>query len=421
MIGRVGCFVLAVVGFSSPACRTRISQRAATATATAPDVGVRSHPASVASESGARSALLGRIVDLDTFQAVATLDEPPDEEVTSPVSDVAVLRSSDWQINAYRLSDGVRLWYATPEAPCRNLLVRGSKVYSGCGDKIVARAIDSGHVTVIDPGPGAGNPVLTAHSLISPHDRGRIDVYDIETGRRRVSRILPELSRAFHEDDVLASPSSDGICVLGLVSLAAKRLEYRAACYDEQLVPRWRKTLPMRLPRDPLYDVRQVGPRFVVFDDQWSIDHDQTLDRGRGAILRWRDGELTPLDDRTFATVEDSAGERIPTREDDIFHRAHAVGTPTFEGIRQAQVVSDDRRAFALIDNRGLALGGIDRETGRTLFVVPVPTSDINDLHMANGLPAIRSRWTSRWMITVYDPSTGKVLYQDTRHPPVRR
>jgi hypothetical protein len=364
--------------------------------------------------------LLGRIVDLETFEAVATLTGPPDEEVTSPVSDVVVARFANWQMRAFRLSTGAPLWEETPEAPCRNLLVRGSRIYSGCGNKVLAREIDSGQVTVVDPGPDARKPILTAHSIVSLHERGRLDIYDLQTRRRRASRVLPELRQAVHQD-VLVDPAFDGICVLGLVSKTTTQGEYRAGCYDEQLVSRWRKTFSMRVPHDALYDVRQLGPRFAVLDDQSSIDRDQALDQGRGAILRWRDGELTPLDDRTFATVEDSSGERIPAKDDDIFHRARTIGTPTFEGPRQAQVVSDDQRAFALIDNRGLALAGVDRATGRTLFVVPIARADISRLDIASGLPVIRSQHIDRWVVTVYDPSTGKALYQDARPPPRRR
>jgi len=80
--------------------------------------------------------------------------------------------------------------------------------------------------------------------------------------------------------------------------------------------------------------------------------------------------------------------------------------------------VSDGRsRSFALIQNGGLALGGVDRATGRTLFLVPVRAARVSRLDMAGELQVIRSELDDRWAVTVYDPATGKVLFEDARPP----
>lgn len=364
---------------------------------------------------GPRWLLLGRLVDLGRFETIQTLSEPPDQEITIAAQDVGLVRLRDWRIQAFRLSTGQRLWEVAPAAPCRTLVPAGASVVAGCGDKVISFALKTGKTTAIDSGTVALDPFVAGDAIVSPHADGRVDLYDVATGQRRATRVLPELPRAFHRY-LLPDPGSDGVCALGLVSQSSKLMTYRAGCYDGRLTSRWNKTLPMHPPRDPVYDVRQLGPRFLVLDDQYSVlDPSLPPGPGRGYLLRWRDGQMTPFEDQTFATVENSAGERT-SNESAPFRRARDLpGPPAVGQPRNAQVVSDNRKTFALITNRGTALAGIDGSTGMTTFLVPVTVGALAKLDVADGMPVIRTQLDNRWVVTVHEATTGRVVFQDAR------
>jgi hypothetical protein len=369
----------------------------------------------IAVGSAARRIWLGRLVDPEGWKVVRTLTEPPDEEITDVDGDVGVVRLKDMRIAAFRLSTGELVWQRVPFAPCRKLLLAGSKIYAGCGDQVVSYAVQSGEAKVVDAGPGAKTPLLAGPFLVSPHEGGRVELYDSRTDKLRASQVLPELARAFHQY-ILANPVSDGVCALGLVVLSANRLTYRAGCYDDRFRPQWTKALPMTLPHDPVYDVRQLGPRFLVLDNQYSV-LDPSIKGGtpRGLLLRWRDGEVTQVHDQTPATFETPRGDRL-IPDSDVFGKTRSLVVEHEEiPLRQAQVDGDDRRTFALIANGATGLAGIDRATGRTLFLVPVALGGLWKLEMADGLPVVRTQFVDRWEITVFDPTTGRVVYRDAR------
>jgi hypothetical protein len=398
-------------------CRGK-SERAAEAAVATPSVAKNTGdtgPASARRSPGPRWLLLGRLVDLGRFEIIQTLSEPPDQEVTLAGQDVGLVRLRDWRIQAFRLSTGERLWEVAPAAPCRNLVPARASVVAGCGDQVVSFALQTGKTTVIDSGSVALDPFVAGDSIVSPHQDGRVDLFDVSTGRRRAARVLPELPRAFHRY-LLPDPGSDGVCALGLISQSGKLMTYRAGCYDGRLAPRWSKSLPMHPPRDPIYDVRQLGPRFLVLDDQYSVlDPSLPPGPGRGYLVRWRDGQMTPFDDQTFATVENGAGERAAGENDPFRGTRDLSGSPAVGQPRSAQVVSDDRRAFALITNHVSALAGIDRSSGETSFLVPVTVGAMAKLDVAEGMPVIRTELDNRWVATAHDASTGRILFQDAR------
>jgi hypothetical protein len=366
-----------------------------------------------AARPAVRRLLLGRVVDLAAFSAERTVADPPESEVTDPVADVGVVATRDLHVRGFRLSTGQQVWEQSPRAPCRSLQLAGGKVYAGCGDQLLAFPTTGEDPIVVDK-RGAGDPVVTGGLVVSPHQDGRLSVYDAATGKLRASKVAVEIARAFHMH-VIANPAGAGACVLGLEVGTHDRWTYRAGCYDDQLARSWTKDLPVNVARERLYDVRQTGPRYLVLDDQSSLaDTRAPPGPGNGLVMSWRDGAVTPFHDGTFATLEDARGERL---HPDVFARTKelVVDHEPFAD-REARVASDDKRTFALIVNGATALAGVDRATGHTLFLVPLPLGAlIGPFEIVEGLPIVRTRFSDRWVVTVHDPATGAVLYSDSR------
>jgi hypothetical protein len=132
--------------------------------------------------------------------------------------------------------------------------------------------------------------------------------------------------------------------------------------------------------------------------------------------MRWRDGQPYRFDDRTVATIEDGNGERL-TLDSDVFAltRNLPLQNPAQFLLREAKVVSDDNRAFALIANHATGLAGVDRATGHVLFLIPVSLSAVWNIDIAAGMPIVRTRDSARWIVTIHDPRTGVVVYRDAR------
>ena len=365
--------------------------------------------------SSGRRVLLGRIVDLGRLEAVRTLTDPPDEEITDVSDDIGVLLLRDSTIAAFRLTSGELVWERTPDAPCRQLLLAGARVYAGCGDKLLSYSVKNGDQKVVDDGPHAMNPLIAGPVVVSPRDNGQINLYDSVGDKPLASKVLPELAGAFHRY-VLANPGSGGVCVLGLVAISAKHFTYRAGCYDDMLTLQWTRSLSMKVPRDSIYDVRQLGPYFLVLDDQYSVlDPARPPGPGQGLVLRWRDGEVTRFKDKTFGTLENVQGERLSS-DVGVFSRTRDLANEHEDiPLRQAKVAGDGRRAFALIVNGATALAGVDRATGREIFLVPVLLGGSWKLEIADGMPVVRTRFADRWVVTIHEPTTGSVLYRDTR------
>lgn len=369
--------------------------------------------------SSVRHVLLGRIVDFGEMKAVDTVADPPDEEVSDPSTDVAVLLSVDSALQGFRLSSGKLLWKRTTEAPCRHLSLVQHEILSGCGDSLYVLAEQTGEVSLIDPGPGVGDPVVTGDGQViaSVNDRGRVTLFRARSHTRVGSKVVPELDRAFHRE-VLPGPDGAGICALGLFA-SSGRLHYRAGCYDDAFGRKWTKSLPLKLASENQYEVAQLGPRYLVLVDQTS-EREPPLppEPGPTLLLRWADGDVTLTHDQTFATIDDSQGRRSSLTPD-AFVRTRELDSISSNGAafprRQASVVSDEEHSYAIIVNRAAALAGVDRRSARVLFLVPLGLGDMWSLELASGYPVVRTRFTDHWRASVYSPNSGALLYQDVR------
>lgn len=369
------------------------------------------------SSPAASALVLGRVVSLeDDPRAVRTLADPPDGEVADVERDVAVLLLEDSRLQGYRTSTGALLWERTTAAPCRKLLLAPPKVYAGCGNKVFSFEPTTGAEQLVDAGPGAGNPILVSGgtTVAVLGAAGRVALYRASGGPPTVSKVLPELSRAF-QTDIIANPASAGICALGLMSGARRSLTYRAACYDEKLLKQWSQ--PFVFAADRPISLRQLGPEYLVLDDQESIlDPSSAPGPGRGLVVRWRDGKARSFDDGTFATLENVAGDRLQT-DSDVFALTRTIGPvdaarfPT----RRADVVADQNHVFVLIVNGATGLAGIDRSNGHVLFLNPVSVGTVWTVQLVGGMPIVRSRYDDRWEVSIYDAVTGRVRYHDAR------
>jgi hypothetical protein len=311
--------------------------------------------------SGERRVLLGRIVDLGEMRATDTLVDAPDDEITDVIGDTLVVLLVDSTLRGFRLSTGQPLWQRVTAAPCRRLLLAGRNVHAGCGDKLLAFTAELGAETVVDPGPGAGDPILIDDGAIvaSVHGDGHVVLYGADNHQLVARKRMLELARAFHRH-VLAAPAGGGVCVLGLVAGPSGRSAYRAGCYDDTLSPLWTKPLPLKLAPEVPYDVRQLGPRYLVLDDQEAgLQPTLPLGPGRGFILRWRDGQVTFFEDQTFATIEAPDGERL-TSTPEVFARTGALGSAAANGAafsrREAKIVSDRDHSYVVVVNRSAGL-----------------------------------------------------------------
>ena len=366
-------------------------------------------------ERGVR-VILGTVVSLDGPRLIRVLSDPPYQEVTDVEHDVAVVLQEDLRLRAFRMSSGEQLWEGTTSVPCRKLLLARSRIYTGCGNQILSFETTTGAQRVVDKGPYARNPILAweGEILAVPGRRGQIALYETATGRLLASKILPELSRAF-QTDLLPNPASRGICDLGMFGSPDKGVTYRAGCYDESLRVQWRKAF--KFGADRPVGVRQLGPTHLVLDDQETTGmSDVGVGVGRGLVVSWRDGRAAPFTDKTFATLDDAAGELLQI-DSDVLELTRTLAPPDFMRLplRFARIVADREHVFALIVNGTTALAGIDRATGHVLFLVPVTVSPLWSLELEGGMPILRTKYTDLWQATIYDPSTGEVRYRDSR------
>jgi hypothetical protein len=353
---------------------------------------------------------LGRLVDLDTFQVLRTLADVPDEELTDLAAGIATLIPRSGDVTAFDLSDGTTRWYRATTAPCRHLVSTLRGAMSGCGDRVIRFGRADGAETIVDRGPHASDPIVVGSTIVSPHEDGRINVYDADTGRLRASRVIPELARAY-QSWTFGDGAGEGVCVLGLAGTT-----YSAGCYDRTLRRRWASRLPVPKRGAEPYDVRQLGPRLLVLDDQSSPNgRFDAPSVGAGVVLSWADGRSTPFSDGTFATIEDRSARRLRPDPDPFTNARLLPPSGDFRDTRDALIVEDESRAFALIANGATALAGVDRSSGRTLFLVPVPVGRLWKLELANGMPVVRTRFDDHWVVTVHDRKTGTVLYRDAR------
>jgi hypothetical protein len=90
----------------------------------------------------------------------------------------------------------------------------------------------------------------------------------------------------------------------------------KAGCFDGRLSPVWSKVVSFDLPPEPgagvpepSFAIRQEGPcHFVLNDDP---ARRPGPGRGKGLVLRWKDGRVEEFDDHTFATIDDGSCQRV--------------------------------------------------------------------------------------------------------------
>jgi len=367
--------------------------------------------------SGRRHSVLGRVVNFGEMRATATLTDTPDAEITDPSTGTAVVLSVDSSLAGYRLSSGQAVWTGKGDGPCRHLALAGRHVYSACGDALYSFASESGERHIVDAGPDVRDPIVVdgGAGIASVHGDGRVSIYDSGNEHKVASRLLPEIARAMHPRVVA---TAGGVCAIGLGKRSG-RLSYHAGCYDRGLEPRWTKWLPLKLTPDVQFGVAQLGPRYLVLDDQESVlDPSLPAGPGDGWVLRWTDGELTPSQHGTFATIESPNGTRL-TPSPDIFSQTVRLDSVASNGAgfqrREAQVVSAGGRAYALVVNHAAGLAGVDTSTGQTLFLVPLRLGETWSLEVADGYPVVRTRFRNSWIATIHDPTSGTIVYRDER------
>jgi hypothetical protein len=378
-----------------------------------------------------RRLVLGRVVDLATLKAVETpTASVPREELTDPGSGVAIarLKEGGWgQVEAFSLATGKSLWRKAPPVPCDRLVLGRQRCYALCGDRLVSFALATGSEQVVDRGPGVQGSVITG-SLLASYTRTRVSLIDLETQETRQSKRLAELAGA-DDPAIVPNPAAPGVCVYGrFVGRGLRRgWGFKMACYDGQLSSMWRRAVSFDISPGKAEDIyaltsemdRQAGPHHLVLSDQ----QEQDDTRSTGVIVRWRDGQVTPVNDRVFATLEDSHGERITDPAALAVFAPPPGPTPEQEtfGPSEASVRVDRNRAYVLSVNRGGALSAVDLVTRKIIFRVPISLGNGHwSLEVASGLPIVRTRFTERrqrWRATIHDPDTGRILYEDERGP----
>ena len=367
--------------------------------------------------------LLGRVVDLGSMAAVRTLTTaPPDEERNDPASDLGVVMLHSGEIQAFRLSTGEQLWSRMPYAPCRTFFLAGPHVYANCGDRLLSYDHLDGHETIVDEGRRVQLGIATPDFVVSDHGGGRITLFDARDNKPIVSKVLrPLVHMQMEVDSLVPRPDAPGICFLGVVAdgiFSSNEAGYTAACFDETLRPVWTKKLGFGRRAKFGYDVRQGGPTHLVLRDDIFDSDEKTQKSLRGVVIRWRDGEVTPFDDGTFATIEDEHGERITAPALlEVFAATKDLPMGN-EWHRRAEAVTrvDGHRAFVLIKNEKSGLAGFDLVDKRVLFLVQAPVGQEGlSLDVVAGFPVVRSKVDAYPHVRVYDPQSGRVLYSDRR------
>jgi hypothetical protein len=346
----------------------------------------------------ARALLQGRLVNLTTMKAEATLtDRPPDLERNDLAGDFAVALLDDGRLQAFRLSTGQQLWSIPSHPPCEKMEL-GTQVYELCTGNLLAIPRSGGKPRVVDRDSELGQ-LLIFRGLIAVSNAREAAAIRDDTGRpmRRTS-----LSRALG-GGVLVATEGDGPC-----GVAVDDRQITMGCWNAHLKSRWLRSFPMTAPPgEPLgFElVRQAGPYHVIIPDR---------------VISWRDGNVSR--EQAYATVEDSTGRRIDPA---VVQEALSRPLPALAGQERlnphpfAHVTADDRRAYVLSVNGAGRLVGFDRHDKRCLFAVPALLGSlVDDLELIAGHPVVRTKMAEggqRQRVTIHEPTTGAVLYQDER------
>jgi hypothetical protein len=352
----------------------------------------------VATGQPVRALLQGRLVNLTTMAAEMTLTErPPDLERNDLAGDFAVALLDDGRLQAYRLSTGQQLWSVPGHPPCEKMDL-GTEVYELCGGNLLAMPRAGGKPRLLERDSELGQLLAFKGSIAVSNAR---EAAAIRPGKGRSVR-RTSLSRALG-GGVFVPTDGEGLC-----SVAVDDRAITMGCWDGQLKRRWLRTFPMTVPpgEPSAFElVRQDGPYHVIFPDR---------------VISWRDGTVSR--ETAYATVEDSDGHRIdPAAVQDALSRAlpALAGQERLNEHPFAHVSADDGRAYVLAANGTGRLVGFDRHDKRRLFVVPALLGLLrDDLELIAGFPVVRTKMAEggqRQRVTIHDPATGAVLYQDER------
>jgi hypothetical protein len=381
-----------------------------------------------------RVVVLGRRVDLKTMRAEVTLtDSLPERELNSLVRDLSIIELRNGALEAYKISTGTRIWHAQMPAPSVALVLVGEHVYALCNNRVVAYRLSDGSSTTLSISATVRDLIAHGANLLAADDEGRVTVFEAVNNEKLASRVLPELEGSTL-DDALVSHPDGAICVVGQSSdPRASALHgiqmpstFALGCYDRELGSIWRKEVKFDvLPGEAPYQVVQLGPYHLVLEDQPNPGEDTPEVAGRGAIVRWRDGAVTAFSDHVFGTIEDANGDRLTTAPAaDAFK---APIEPHWEreaiGVDRAIVRRSASRAYVLIaqGDKATGLSAFDTATGKPLFRTPVPLGASSwQLEIVGGYPIVRTSFiqnVEKTRVTIHDPDTGAVLYQDERTP----
>jgi hypothetical protein len=345
-----------------------------------------------------RMLVLGRVVNLATMQAEATVSErPPDQELTDAAADFAVALLDDGRIEGVRLSTRVVLWSRPSRPPC-GAVDLGAEVYALCNGRVLALNRGTGEARTLEGGWDAVEVMaLPGGLVVVRHDSGVVVVF--EGHRAAVRRSLPATLGGGH----LVRTREAGVCAYGV---RGERLS--AGCWDGRLKPRWSVTLPFVTDPgapSPEEELRQVGPAHLVLPDR---------------VLSWRDGVVTR--EIAHAAVADQSGARVaPAAVSEALMRTLPApnGQERIESAPRSYTVADGARAFLLVVEGAGRLAAFDTTRAQAVFVVAVPLGMLGArLEVASGFPVVRTKLAeggTRVRVTIHEPTTGRVVYRDER------
>lgn len=397
-----------------------------------PPASLRTETAATASAAhsgvSGRALVLGRVVDLETMQAVATATPTaPDYELTLAAENLGVAYWTWGDLQAIDLTSGHTRWVTRPTACSgRTLAATTDYLYLICGSDVAAFRLVDGFPSSL----GAGSMpflefVVNGEHIFARDVTGRVRVWNrVDAHKRLLDKRLPELASGVDEQGLIKAPSMPGICVWGLrgsqVEPAQRRLD--VACYDERLARRWTKTIKLGSePAAARLAVVQTGPYNLVLRDELEPGGAPRA-QAQTAVVRWSDGTVTMHDSALFATLERANGERIVDSPAlDVFTRgADDRGVASFEH-EGAQIIYEHDSAYVLLKRGAAALGAADLAANRTRFVVRVPENNMLDFEAVHGAPIVRFQERAVSFANIYDPLSGVRRYsdgrdQDTRH-----
>jgi hypothetical protein len=300
----------------------------------------------------------------------------------------------------------------------------GTHVYANCGERLLSYGRLDGREKILSDGPYVQKSIAAGDLVFSNHGDGRVTVFNAGDDTRIASKVLSPLSKMTrYGTQLVPRPDAHGFCYLGNITsrgiYSPNHEGYTAACVDEELRPIWSKRLSFGHPPRFGYDLQQFRSAHILLRDGGD-DADQHPEQTRnGIVVSWRDGTVMPFGDGTFATIEDARGERI------VDPALLKVLTDTknlpmgSEWRRDTAAVSrvDGDHVFVLIKNHVGGLARLDLVDRKVRFLVPVTVGyEGLSLEIVAGYPIVRARTDGgAYRGTVFDPTSGRVLYTDTR------